>query len=134
VPGRLGASPCLGIFTQLDLVNIFEIFLPQLLRYPNPTDPLNGEAGALMMRDPEAYASRIRDYVRSFASSTVELKGPIPAASASSPSPPVHSFRRQEAAACQDLSGTSPGGVDQLEALTKEEDCESEISEMSDCE
>ena len=45
-----------------DLVNVFEVFLPQLLLYPNPTDPLNGEAAALLMREPEAYARRVRDH------------------------------------------------------------------------
>lgn len=43
-----------------DMVNIFEVFLPQLLRYPNPTDPLNGEAAALMMREPKAYEAKVK--------------------------------------------------------------------------
>jgi ubiquitin-conjugating enzyme E2 H len=43
-----------------DMVNIFEVFLPQLLRYPNPTDPLNGEAAALMMKDPKAYDVKVK--------------------------------------------------------------------------
>ena len=43
-----------------DMVNIFEVFLPQLLRYPNPTDPLNGEAAALMMRDVKAYEGKVK--------------------------------------------------------------------------
>ena len=43
-------------------MNVFEVFLPQLLLYPNPTDPLNGEAAALLMREPEAYARRVRDH------------------------------------------------------------------------
>ena len=29
-------------------------------RYPNPTDPLNGDAAALMLRDPQKYAETIR--------------------------------------------------------------------------
>lgn len=42
------------------MVNIFEVFLPQLLRYPNPTDPLNGEAAALMMRDEKGYNAKVK--------------------------------------------------------------------------
>lgn len=40
------------------------MFLPQLLRYPNPTDPLNGEAAALLMREPTAYDQKVREYVQ----------------------------------------------------------------------
>jgi hypothetical protein len=39
---------------------VFEVFLPQLLLYPNPSDPLNGEAAALMMRDRAAYEQRVK--------------------------------------------------------------------------
>lgn len=39
---------------------MFEVFLPQLLLYPNPTDPLNGEAAALLMRAPDAYNKKVR--------------------------------------------------------------------------
>ncbi len=42
------------------MINIFEVFLPQLLRYPNPTDPLNGEAAALLMREPTAYEAKVK--------------------------------------------------------------------------
>ena len=42
------------------MINIFEVFLPQLLRYPNPTDPLNGEAAALLMREPAGYESKVK--------------------------------------------------------------------------
>lgn len=41
-------------------MNVFEVFLPQLLLYPNPTDPLNGEAAALLMREPEAYNLKVK--------------------------------------------------------------------------
>ena len=43
-----------------DMINIFEVFLPQLLRYPNPTDPLNGEAAALLMREPKGYEVKVK--------------------------------------------------------------------------
>ena len=55
------------LITPIELINIFEIFLPQLLRYPNPADPLNGEAAALLMRDPKAYAKKVESYVDRFA-------------------------------------------------------------------
>lgn len=34
--------------------------MPQLLLYPNPSDPLNGEAGALMMRNRVAYELKVK--------------------------------------------------------------------------
>jgi ubiquitin-conjugating enzyme E2 H len=43
-----------------DLINVFEVFLPQLLLYPNPTDPLNGDAAALLMREPSSYNARVK--------------------------------------------------------------------------
>ena len=43
-----------------DMLNIFDVFLPQLLRYPNPTDPLNGEAAALLMREPKGYEAKVK--------------------------------------------------------------------------
>ncbi|MCJ1243583.1 Ubiquitin-conjugating enzyme E2 8 [Trapelia coarctata] len=49
------------------MINIFEVFLPQLLRYPNPTDPLNGEAAALLMREPKSYDAKVKEYVAKYA-------------------------------------------------------------------
>lgn len=65
-------SVCLDVINQtwspmFDLVNVFETFLPQLLLYPNPSDPLNGEAAALHMRDPGAYQKKVKDYVARYA-------------------------------------------------------------------
>jgi ubiquitin-conjugating enzyme E2 H len=42
-----------------DLINIFDIFLPQLLLYPNPADPLNAEAAALNMKNPDKFKERV---------------------------------------------------------------------------
>lgn len=50
-------------YSQLDMINIFEIFLPQLLRYPNPNDPLNGDAAALLMRHPKDYDAKVKGRV-----------------------------------------------------------------------
>src|SRR6202012_2242426 len=66
-------SVCLDVINQtwspmFDMINIFEVFLPQLLRYPNPTDPLNGEAAALMMREPRSYEAKVKEYVLKYAS------------------------------------------------------------------
>lgn len=65
-------SVCLDVINQtwspmFDLINVFEVFLPQLLLYPNPTDPLNGDAAALLMREPTSYNTRVKDYVKRYA-------------------------------------------------------------------
>jgi ubiquitin-conjugating enzyme E2 H len=55
---------------MFDMINIFEVFLPQLLRYPNPTDPLNGEAAALLMREPRSYDARVKGEYRPLSART----------------------------------------------------------------
>uniref|UniRef100_A0A6U5AVC9 UBC core domain-containing protein n=1 Tax=Hemiselmis andersenii TaxID=464988 RepID=A0A6U5AVC9_HEMAN len=69
---EMSGSVCLDVINQswspmFDLINVFEVFLPQLLTYPNATDPLNGEAAALMIRDPEKYRAKIRECVDKYA-------------------------------------------------------------------
>ncbi len=66
-------SVCLDVINQAwspmyDLVNVFQVFLPQLLLYPNPADPLNGEAASLALRDKSAFDTRVREHVRKHAS------------------------------------------------------------------
>lgn len=58
---------------MFDMINIFEVFLPQLLRYPNPSDPLNGEAAALLMREPKSYEAKVKEHVAKYASGTVDM-------------------------------------------------------------
>lgn len=43
-----------------DLVIVFETFLPHLLLYPNPKDPLNWMAEALMLQDKETYDEKVK--------------------------------------------------------------------------
>jgi ubiquitin-conjugating enzyme E2 H len=64
---------CLDVINQawspmFDLVNIFDVFLPQLLTYPNPADPLNPEAASLSMRDAVLYKAKVAEHVRLHAS------------------------------------------------------------------
>ncbi|GIX62901.1 ubiquitin-conjugating enzyme subfamily protein [Babesia caballi] len=50
------------------LVNVFDTFLPQLLTYPNPSDPLNNEAATLLMLDKPSYEKKVREHVKKHAS------------------------------------------------------------------
>ncbi|KAI1763380.1 ubiquitin-conjugating enzyme h [Hypoxylon sp. FL1150] len=77
---ELSGSVCLDVINQtwspmFDMINIFEVFLPQLLRYPNPADPLNGEAAALLMREPKNYDAKVKEYVQKYASKEVADEG-----------------------------------------------------------
>lgn len=72
-------SVCLDVINQtwtpmFNLVNVFSVFLPQLLAYPNPKDPLNGEAAALLLQDPKKYDAKVREHVKRYASVRVDLK------------------------------------------------------------
>lgn len=131
----ISGSVCLDVINQtwspmFNLVNIFEQFLPQLLRYPNPTDPLNGEAAALLMRDPNAYTTKIRDHVRQHASAKIDLIGRD-----EDDEEEDEEVATDPRAACMDVSGTSPGGVEQLDLMeSRDDDAMSDVSEMSDCE
>ncbi|CAA7390748.1 unnamed protein product [Spirodela intermedia] len=69
---EMSGSVCLDVINQtwspmFDLLNVFEVFLPQLLLYPNPSDPLNGEAAALMMRDRNCYEQKVKEYCQRYA-------------------------------------------------------------------
>jgi len=80
---ELSGSVCLDVINQtwspmFDMINIFEVFLPQLLRYPNPTDPLNGEAAALLMREPKTYEAKVKDYVRKYATKEAADAAAVP--------------------------------------------------------
>ncbi|CAG8504107.1 30091_t:CDS:2 [Racocetra persica] len=53
-------SPSIGFMNKIFHPNIDEL-------YPNPTDPLNGEAAALLMREPHTYEVKVKEYVSRFA-------------------------------------------------------------------
>ncbi|GAB1290640.1 Ubiquitin-conjugating enzyme E2 H [Apodemus speciosus] len=68
-------SPSIGFMNKIFhpnideayLTNIFESFLPQLLAYPNPIDPLNGDAAAMYLHRPEEYKQKIKEYIQKYA-------------------------------------------------------------------
>lgn len=65
-------SVCLDVINQtwspmFGLLNIFENFLPHLLRYANPSDPLNTEASNLMTKDEPKYNETVKQYVQQYA-------------------------------------------------------------------
>lgn len=47
-------------FVVADLLNVFEVFLPQLLLYPNASDPLNGDAASMMIKSKAQYEEKVK--------------------------------------------------------------------------
>lgn len=65
-------SVCLDVLNQVwtplyDLLTIVEVFIPQLLSYPNAMDPLNTKAAQLYLNDRDAYNQIAREYVSKYA-------------------------------------------------------------------
>lgn len=63
---------CMNVFKQAwsanyDLVNIFETFLPQLLRHPNPHDCLNHHAAAIMKRSEQDFRDAVSMFLKMYA-------------------------------------------------------------------
>jgi ubiquitin-conjugating enzyme E2 H len=52
---------------MFDLINIFDVFIPQLLQYPNAKDPLNTDAALTYIKDQQEYEKKVRNYVKGFA-------------------------------------------------------------------
>ena len=68
---------CLDVINQtwspsFELKNIFEEFLPQLLLYPNPSDPLNQEAADLYLKHKKNYEEKVKKYVILYAGKKAE--------------------------------------------------------------
>lgn len=62
---------CLDVLNQVwsplyELINVLEIFLPQLLTYPNAMDPLNTEAAQLYINDMGKYENMVKEYIRKY--------------------------------------------------------------------
>ncbi|KAF6175961.1 hypothetical protein GIB67_003449 [Kingdonia uniflora] len=73
----LGISVILQLLLlAADLLNVFEVFLPQLLLYPNPSDPLNGDAASLMLKDKPQYEQKVKEYCERYAKKENIANGP----------------------------------------------------------
>lgn len=67
IDDRSGAI-CLNVINETwsptySLLNIYQMFLPQLLTYPNPDDPLNREAALYYKTNPRVYASKVKEFI-----------------------------------------------------------------------
>ena len=70
---------CLDVINQtwmptFELKNIFEEFLPQLLLYPNPSDPLNADSADLLLHHKKKYEEKVKKYVKLYAKDEGENK------------------------------------------------------------
>mmetsp|Transcript_10501 Transcript_10501/g.17584 ORF Transcript_10501/g.17584 Transcript_10501/m.17584 type:complete len:201 (+) Transcript_10501:448-1050(+) len=132
----MSGSVCLDVINQtwspmFDLINIFEVFLPQLLQDPNPTDPLNGEAAALLLRDPEAYRAKVQAYVHRYASGKPAAAEAPPSEAGSSSGGGNDSADEQKDE--EEEGGSATDGIFKMEDVTMDDsDNDSDVSELSD--
>lgn len=152
-PSPRSGSICLDVINQTwspmyELVNIFETFLPQLLTYPNPADPLNPEAANLLNENPTEYAKKVKSLVKEHACPKTELETtpqtpktptltPTTSANPNIDAPPVSNFQAQanampvEALPQQHCVHTTAGPMDLEDVLSNKSDLSS-LSETSD--
>eukprot|EP00347_Sterkiella_histriomuscorum_P003306 403364790 len=117
-------SVCLDVINQtwspmFDLINIFDVFMPQLLLYPNPADPLNPEAANLYNKNFEKFKEKVREHVKKYATadSQDQIKSSAPA---------------QNGQDHHQTNGAHVNGSSKNGTVDKHSDKGSELSETSD--
>lgn len=106
--------------------------------YPNPADPLNGAAAALMFKEPEAYKQRIREHVKKHAMNDFKLakdedeeeeeEKPAAAATAAAAAKKATAAAAAEAAADQEQEANEEEEEEEEEVMSSED----EAANMSD--
>jgi len=145
-------SVCLDVINQTwspmyDLVAVFEVFLPQLLLYPNAADPLNRHAATLYNKDNESYVEHVKEHVSIHASRDFDLEAEIAAeqreheeqltdspfsSSVSSPSSPPSPYIEASTSVEFD-SPVSDQSINNDWMVIDDLDLNSDEGEMSDC-
>lgn len=49
-----------------NIKHIYETFIPQLLQYPNPDDPLNEDAATLYLTDKKKYEEKVLECIKKY--------------------------------------------------------------------
>lgn len=73
-----GGAVCLDILKQrwspiFRIHELYELYIPQLMTYPNPSDPYNGVAARQQLNSEEAFTTYAGLYTRKYAGSEPDL-------------------------------------------------------------